>query len=148
MINNFIIVPYVKIKKENGGGLEIDENPIAVAHSEFHIFLLYSDCITIVSKITSNIVQTIYLYDLNSTNNNISYGLVSMMYDKSNSCLFLNSAKSIYQLQIENEGRDIWKAYLEKEDYENALNHCKQNNLLAQQKKVSKLFYREKKKMC
>ena len=140
LINNFIIVPYVKIKKENGGGLEIDENPIAVAHSEFHIFLLYSDCITIVSKITSNIVQTIYLYDLNSTNNNISYGLVSMMYDKSNSCLFLNSAKSIYQLQIENEGRDIWKAYLEKEDYENALNHCKQNNLLAQQKKVSKLY--------
>lgn len=131
LINSFIVVPYVKIKRE--GGLEVDDNPIAVCHSEYHIYFLYSDCITIISKITSNIVHTEYLYDISSN-------IIGMYYDKSKSCLFLYSSKSIFQLQIERENRDVWKAYLEKEDYENALSHCKQNNLLTQIKKVSKLY--------
>lgn len=128
LIKNFMIVPYAKLKRD--GGIEIEETPISVAHSEYHIYFLFSDSITVVSKITSNIVHTEYLYDKIS----------SLYFDRVRNCLFMFSAKSIYQLTIENEGRDIWKAYLEKEDYEQALIHCKNNNLGTHAKRVSKIY--------
>jgi len=36
----------------------ISEIPHSAAHSEYHIYLLFSDCISVISKITNNIVHT------------------------------------------------------------------------------------------
>ena len=62
-----------------------------------------------------------------------------MHYDRFKNCLWLHSQKNLYQLQIENEDRDIWKSYLEKDDYQLALSHCEHKNPEIA-KKVSKLF--------
>lgn len=128
LIKNFIIIPFAKLKRD--GTIEIEEGPVAVAHSEYHIYFLYSDCITVVSKITSNIVHTEYIYDT----------INCMYFDQTRNCLFMHSSKNLYQLVIENEGRDVWRAFLEKEDYEQALNHCKNKNLVMHAKKVSKMY--------
>ena len=55
-------MPYVKIKKD---GIRVDDFPIAFCHSENHIFILYSDCLTVLSKITSNIIHTEYFTNEN-----------------------------------------------------------------------------------
>lgn len=102
---------------------------MSVAHSEYHIYLLFSDCITIISKITNNIVHT------ESHRGNI----VNMYYDKYKNCIWMHSNKNIYQLTIENEDRDIWKAHLEKENFDLALQHCEKNNL-PYEKKVARLY--------
>lgn len=128
LIKNFVIMPYAKLKRD--GSIELEESPLSVAHSEYHFYFLFSDCITVVSKITSNIVHTEYIYD----------NITNMYFDATRNCLFMNSPKNIYQLTIENEGRDVWKAFLEKEDYEQALNHCKAKRLLTHTKRVSKLY--------
>lgn len=127
LVRNFIIVPYAKIKRD--GTIETDESPIAMAHSEYHIFLLFGDCISIISKITSNIVHTEYLND----------SIINMHYDRFQQCIWLHSTRNIYQYVIDNEDRDVWKAHLEKEEFQQALAHCKSKNL-PYVKKVAKLY--------
>jgi hypothetical protein len=62
-----------------------------------------------------------------------------MCYDRHKNILWVFSMKNLYQYVIENEDRDVWKAHLEKEDYEAAFEHCKQKELpLA--KKVAKIY--------
>ena len=51
----------------------------------------------------------------------------------------MHSGRNIYQLTIENEDRDIWKAHLEKENYDLALQHC-ENKKLPFEKKVARLY--------
>jgi hypothetical protein len=127
LIRNFIIVPYAKIRKD--GIIETEDSPIAIAHSEYHIFLLFPDCISIISKITSNIVHTEHIND----------SLVNMTYDRFKNKLYIHSTKSLYQYVIENEDRDVWKAHLEKEDFHMALEHCKMKNL-PYVRKVAKMY--------
>jgi hypothetical protein len=127
LIRNFIIVPYAKTRRD--GSIDFDDAPIAIAHSEFHIFLLYPDCVSIISKITSNIVHTQQIPD----------SLINMCYDRHKNILWIYSARNLYQYVIENEDRDVWKAHLEKEDFHLALEHCKQKGLPFA-KKVAKIY--------
>lgn len=130
LVHNFTIIPYAKLKKD--GSIELDESPVAIAHSEHHIYILYEDCISIISKITTNIVHTEYLYD--------TLGLTNMYFDRARNCLFLHNSKNLYKLEIDNESRDVWKAYLEKEDYQSAMNHCRQKGLTTYLRRVAKLY--------
>ena len=127
LIRNFVIVPYAKIRRD--GSIDSEDSPIALAHSEYHIFLLFGDCISIISKITSNIVHTEYL------NENI----INMHYDRFTESIWLHSAKNLYKYVIENEDRDVWKAHLEREEYDQALSLCKNKNL-PHAKKVARLY--------
>lgn len=127
-VSKFVIIPYAKLKD---GAVDLEESPICVAHSEYHVYLLFSDCISVLSKITSNIVFTENLYDSD---------IKEMYYDRTNSCLFLHSSKALYQLRITSESRDVWKAYLEMGDYENAINHCKQKGHTTYLKRVNRLY--------
>jgi hypothetical protein len=127
LVRNFVVVPYAKIKKD--GSLETEDSPIAIAHSDYHIFLLFTDCISIISKITSNIVHTMYLNE----------SIINMHYDRFKECIWLHSTKNIYKYEIEDEDRDVWKAHLEKEEFSQALAHCKAKNLPFA-KKVAKIY--------
>lgn len=135
LIKNFTIIPYAKlgrvlyfIIKENKNILTT-ESPKSVAHSEYHIYLLFSDCISIISKITNNIVHT----------ENHKGNIVNMYYDKVKKCIWMHSNKVLYQLTIDHEDRDIWKAHLEKQNFDLALLHCEKNNL-PHEKKVARLY--------
>ena len=57
-IKKFTVIPFVKITSD--GNRETQLEPISVTHSQNHIFILYKDCLTIISKITSNIIHTKY----------------------------------------------------------------------------------------
>ena len=128
LIKNFVIVPFVKLKRE--GQIEVEEGCLSIAHSEYHYYLLFNDCISVISKINNNIVHTEFLYD----------AIIKMKYDRERNCLWLHSTKNLYQMVIENESRDVWKAFLEKEDYEQALIHCESKNLKTHSKRVNKLY--------
>lgn len=128
IVKNFVIVPYCKL--EYSGMLDYDDIPISIAQSEFHFFLLFVKSLTIISKITHNVVHSINFED----------SINKMIYHRENNTLFLHNSNYLYRIRINNESRDVWKAYLEKEDYEQALNHCKSNNLTMHSKRVSKLY--------
>lgn len=73
----------------------------------------------VISKITSNIVHTEYFSD----------NIWGMQYNNVLNEIYLYSSKNLYKLEIKNEDRDVWKAYLEKEEFEKALEHCRKKNL-------------------
>ena len=55
------ILKYAKIndkEEDDYQGKIIDETPVALALSEFHYFLLHSDSLTIISRITEKVVMS------------------------------------------------------------------------------------------
>ena len=127
-VMNFTIFPYVKIKKD--GKKETDDLPIATCHTENHVFVLYSDCITVISKITSNIIHTQYF-----SSTELFY---DMIYDDYTQSIWLRSTKSLYQMSLTNEDDNVWMDYLEIGDYKKALDCCQMLGL-PHYKKISKL---------
>ena len=114
-IQKLFIVPFQKIT--NKGEMKINCLPISVVHTVNHIFILYEDCLTVFSKISSNIVHTEYLdkkYDL----------MILDQYAKDNGILLLSSKKEIAQISLKNENVDIWRDYIYIKDYTKAKVFC------------------------
>lgn len=65
--------------------------------------------------------------------------ILNIYFDKAHNCLWMNSNKNIFQLSIENEDRDVWKAHLEKKNFQLALDHCAAKKL-PQYNKVARIF--------
>ena len=113
-LNNFTILPYIKIKKD--GNREIDAIPKSFSHSKNHIFILYTDCISIISKITNNIIDSQY-----TTNDDF----LNIYYDEKNYIWVLNKINNIYQISINARNKYLWQDYLEIGDFRNAIEICK-----------------------
>ena len=118
-IKQCIIVPFIKI---NQNGEKEKDEPIAIVHSTNHIFILYKDCLTIISKITTNIIHTQYL---SKSYNNIFYNEYST--DNGNLILVSNE-EGAFKISLEKENKDIWKDYLEIGNYDEAVSICENNN--------------------
>ena len=122
----FSVFPYVKLKKD--GKKECEDLPITTCHTDNHIYVLYSDCLTVISKITSNIIHTQYF--------NEPY--LDMIYDPNKYVIWLHTSKKVYQLKLENEEDNLWQDYIEIGEYKKALADCKMRGL-PHLKKIAKL---------
>ena len=108
------IIPFQKITEK--GEKKTNLNPISATHTNNHIFFLYDDCITVISKLTSNIIHTQYL--------NIKFDkMIYHEFSKNNGIILLSSKNGLYQIPLNNENNDIWKDYLELGEYENAIKY-------------------------
>jgi hypothetical protein len=126
-LTNFTVIPFEKINSK--GIKETGLEPLSVAHTSNHIFVLYKDCLTIVSKLTSNIVHTEYLErDFN--------GVVFNEFAEENGIILLYSTNGLYQISLKDENKEIWKDYLDIGDYDNAI------KLVEQNKKLKRRIYR------
>lgn len=130
IVNKFTIFPFFRNTKDGVMPGTDEDYPSSVCHSEFHIFYLYPDCLIVISKVSHNVVYTEQLPE----------GEKNMVYSKFKSCLYIQVSKELYCLQIENESRDVWEAYLEKKDFENAMQQCKQKGNKSNLKKVFKAW--------
>ena len=126
-LKKFTIVPFHKITDR--GEKKKNLNPISVTHTPNHIFILYDDCITVISKLTSNIVHTSYLVTKCDQ-------MIYHEFSKDNGIILLNSRSGLYQISLKEENNDIWKDYLELGDFQAAQNLCKSEKL---QQKISRI---------
>ena len=118
-IKQCIVVPFIKI---NQNGKKEKDEPLSIVHSSNHIFILYKDCLTIISKITTNIIYTQYL---SKPFNNIFYNEYST---DSGSLILVSNEDGAYKISLEKENKDIWQDYLEIGNYDEAVNICETNN--------------------
>ena len=119
-LKQFTVMPYERINNE--GMKENGFEPKAVLHTTNHIFILYKDSLTVISKLTSNIVHTQYFQ--------IEYDqMIYNEYAKDNGIILLNSKNGLYQISLKDENDDIWKDYLEIGDYQKAQTFCGSENL-------------------
>ena len=124
---HYNVFPYVKLKKD--GKKDTFDLPITTCHTDNHVYILYSDCLTVISKITSNIIHTQYF--------NEPY--LDMIYDPNMYVLWLHTSKNIYQMKLENEDDLLWQDYIEIGDFSKALNVCNMYGL-QHSKKIARLF--------
>ena len=123
-------IPYYKIIQD---GKKINDDPINIVHSVNHIFILYKDCLTIVSKINTNIIHTQYL---SKPYNNIYYNPFS---ENNGNLILVSNEEGVYNIPLEKENIDIWQDYLEIGNYDEAVNICEKINpgLIKKIKKAS-----------
>ena len=103
-LKNFTVIPFAKISSQ--GQKETDCEPNCVVHTNNHIFILYHDCLTIISKLTSNIIHTQYCqneYDQ----------MIYNEFSKDGGIILLSSKNGLFQISLKDENKDIWKDYLE-----------------------------------
>ena len=114
-VKTFTVTPFEKITEK--GIKEIDLSPISVVHTLYHIFILYADCLTIISKLTSNIIYTQYLKAKYSH-------MIYNEFSGDNGNIFLSSNNGLHQISLKNENDDLWKDYLEIGEFEKAKGNC------------------------
>ena len=121
-VRKFTVIPFAKINSE--GRKETELEPISVAHTQNHIFILYKDCLTIISKITSNIIHTQYFQT----------EYKGVIYNEFSSCkggnILLFSKNSLFEIPLNDENKDIWKDHLDIGDFQNAIKNCNGNTKL------------------
>ena len=127
-IKKFTVVPFAKINNE--GNKETDLDPLAVTHSQNHTFILYNDCLTIISKLTSNIIHTQYFQSEYK-------GLLYNEFYEDNGIILLYSKNGLYQISLKDENKDIWQDYLDIGDYANSQRCVKNNSKLI--KKINRI---------
>ena len=121
LIKNFIVIPFEKIDKS--GKKMTDLEPLSVTHTKYHIFILYNDCLTIISKLNSKIIHTEYL-------KREFTGILFNEFTDDNGSILLYSDYGLYKISLKEENKDIWEDYLDKGDYTSALIYSPDNNKL------------------
>ena len=119
-LKNFTVVPFAKIT--SSGKKETGIEPICILHTVNHIFILYKDCISVISKLTSNIIHTQYFQTEYEQ-------MIYNEFAENNGIILLSSKNGLYKMSLKDENYDIWKDYLEIGDYTKALNFCNSDKL-------------------
>lgn len=127
-LSKFTVIPFAKIVD---GKKEIKVDPLSVTHTQNHIFLLYPDCLSIISKLTSNIIHTIELQKEYQ-------GIVYNEFSPDGGCILLFSQKELLQISLKEENVDIWEDYLEVGDYPNVQKCLEKNDKLM--KKINRII--------
>jgi hypothetical protein len=95
-------------------------SPLSLVLSEFHFLLLYEDRFIAVSQLDNTIAHEESLG--RGSRGSRMRGLV---FDPTKSALWAYAEDAIYQVFVMDEDRHVWRKYLEKGLFEEALRYCK-----------------------
>lgn len=96
--------------------------PSSLAISEFHFLLLIGNKVKVVNRISEQIVEELYF---DQTPDAVSRGIIGLCSDASAGLFYAYDQNSIFQVSINDEGRDMWKVYLDLKEYAAALASCR-----------------------
>lgn len=96
---------------------------VGVAMSFYYLYFLYPSSLSMMSKLTQQIVHTI---EFDSRNGQIMIGI---LYNANSHSLFVWSNKLVYQLVIDKEETEIWKYLVEQKKYKEAVKFCAKHQL-------------------
>ena len=134
----FSVFPYEKIIDRNKF---LGKQLIDIANSRFYIFLLFADCISIINKVTSSVIEKI--------DTQINYEkIIYCEFSENNGIILLISKNGYGKISLKNENDDIWKDYVEIGDYQKALKVCdsEKNKLRINRLDAEDDFYNKKNK--
>ncbi|KAH7283931.1 hypothetical protein KP509_34G031500 [Ceratopteris richardii] len=114
-IENKSLLEYTKL---DGGSAK----PCALALSEFHFLLLYENKLKVVNRVSQTIVEEKVFDSLLDQSTSAMVGLCT---DAIGGAIFAYNENSLYEIVINDEGRDMWLMYLSIKDYATALEHCR-----------------------
>ncbi|GMJ05536.1 vacuolar protein sorting 18 [Hibiscus trionum] len=112
-VENKALLDYAKLST----GAEIVK-PSSMAVSEFHFLLLIGNKVKVVNRISE---QTIEELQFDQVSDSTSRGIIGLCSDATAGLFYAYDQNSIFQVSVNDEGRDMWKVYLDMKDYAAAL---------------------------
>lgn len=94
------------------------ETLVGIGMTNYHLYFLCPTSLLIVSKISQQVVHTIEFEKRQG------YEMIGIHFDERTHSFFAWSYKFVYQILVENEGRDVWKYYVEQNLFEDAIRFC------------------------
>ncbi|KAG0294707.1 hypothetical protein BGZ96_000616 [Linnemannia gamsii] len=113
------LLPYPATRLELDASSAVSEIPIAIALTEFHFILLYKERIRAVNQLNDQIVFD-ELIPLKAREE-----VIGMSVDTTKNTFWIYTGWSMFELVITKEDRDVWTLYLEKKQYDLALQYTK-----------------------
>lgn len=96
--------------------------PSSLAVSEFHFLVLIENKVKVVNRISGHIIEELHF---DQTPDSVSRGIIGLCSDASAGLFYAYDQNSIFQVSANDEGRDMWKVYLDMDDYAAALAKCR-----------------------
>ncbi|XP_047317718.1 vacuolar sorting protein 18-like [Impatiens glandulifera] len=96
--------------------------PNSLALSEFHFLLLLGCKVKVVNRISEHIIEEL---QFDQTSESLSKGIIGLCSDASAGLFYAYDQNSIFQVSVNDEGRHMWKVYLDLKDYASALANCR-----------------------
>ncbi|KAG9067424.1 hypothetical protein KI688_012207 [Linnemannia hyalina] len=113
------LLPYPATRLELDASSAVSEIPIAIALTEFHFILLYKERVRAVNQLNDQIVFD-ELIPLKAGEE-----VIGMSVDTTKNTFWIYTGWSMFELVITKEDRDVWTLYLEKKQYDLALQYTK-----------------------
>lgn len=114
-VENKSLLEYIKL------GDAVSIKPRALALTEFHFLLLYENKLKAANRVSQQIVEE-KLLDSSDHNSATMLGLCT---DAIGGAVYAFNENTIYEIEINDEGRDMWQVYLGVKNYAAALEHCR-----------------------
>jgi len=105
---------------KNQDASEALEIPESITVSEYSVYLIYSDCLIAISKISHEVTHTEEFRHIDP----IRYGV----YEASTRSVWLNSGKKLFRVMLQSKKEDLWKQHVESGNYLEALKYCIEYN--------------------
>lgn len=99
-----------------------EAKPSSLAVSEFHFLVLIGNKVKVLNRISEQIIEELQ-FDL--TSESASRGIIGLCSDASAGLFYAYDQSSIFQVSVNDEGRDMWKVYLDMKEYAAALSNCR-----------------------
>ncbi|KAJ4977061.1 hypothetical protein NE237_002167 [Protea cynaroides] len=116
-VENKALLNYSKL----GEGSEAVK-PRSLAVSEFHFLLLIGEKVKVVNRINEQIIEEL---QFDHASDSISRGIIGLCSDATAGLFYAYDQNSIFQVSVHDEGRDMWRVYLDMNEYATALAHCR-----------------------
>lgn len=94
--------------------------PKSIVLTDYHVLILFNDCIRAVSILN---YQTVYEEQFTEQQGK----LLDLIKDSTSNSVYLYTNKAIYRYKITREDRNVWRLYLDKNEFSLALSHCQDN---------------------
>ncbi|MBA0733388.1 hypothetical protein Gogos_017411 [Gossypium gossypioides] len=112
-VENKALLDYAKLSK----GAEVVK-PSSMAVSEFHFLLLIGNKVKVVNRISEQIIEELQFDQVSDSS---SRGIIGLCSDATAGLFYAYDQNSIFQVSVNDEGRDMWKVYLDMKEYAAAL---------------------------
>ncbi|CAN1220522.1 Vacuolar sorting protein 18 [Linum perenne] len=116
-VENKALLGYFKLSE----GAEVVK-PTSLAVSEFHFLLLIGNKVKVVNRTSEHIVEELH-FDLASES--VSRGIIGLCSDATAGLFYAYDQNSVFQVSVNDEGRDMWKVYLNMKEFAAALANCR-----------------------
>uniref|UniRef100_A0A1D1YN30 Vacuolar protein sorting-associated protein 18 n=1 Tax=Anthurium amnicola TaxID=1678845 RepID=A0A1D1YN30_9ARAE len=96
--------------------------PKSLSVSEFHFLLLIGDRVKVVNRISQQIIEEL---KFDHSPESASKGIIGLCSDATAGLFYAYDENTVFQVSVNDEGRDMWQVYLDMKEYATALASCR-----------------------